>query len=123
MATTVRGPLFNGRAAVAVRAFCSAAEEDIAEEGLRLVRSELSDVLQHPTGRYQSRLHVEQRSGDSIVTDGGVVYGPWLEGTGSRNRTTRFKGYMTFRRMRQRLQGRAAPIAERTLPRFLRRMG
>ena len=35
------------------------------------------------------------------VTDGGVIYGPWLEGTGSRNQTTRFKGYRMFRKTRQ----------------------
>jgi hypothetical protein len=42
-------------------------------------------VLQHPTGYYQSKITVERAGTGYRVTDQGVVYGPWLEGTGSRN--------------------------------------
>ena len=35
---------------------------------------------------------------------------------------TRFKGYSTFRRVGQRVDRRAKYIAERVLPRYLRRM-
>jgi hypothetical protein len=59
----------------------------------------------------------------SVVQDGGVIYGPWLEGVGSRNRTTRFKGYFTFRRTTAQLNVRATPIAEELLHgKYLREM-
>jgi hypothetical protein len=58
----------------------------------------------------------------TAVTDSGVIYGPWLEGTGSRNRTTRFKGYATFRKAAQELDRRAFRIAAAMLDRYVRRM-
>lgn len=112
------GPVFDGRASAAVRAFERAAEQEIAETGVNLVRSELSRVLRHPTGYYSSRVSADGNQ----VNDGGVIYGPWLEGVGSRNKTTRFKGYFTFRRVGQRLDRQAKHIAGRVLPKYLRRM-
>lgn len=117
------GPLFDGRADAAVDAFCDASEEEIAQEGYNLVQTELGHVLKNPTGRYQSRVQTDRAGGDWEVNDDGVIYGPWLEGVESRNQTTRFKGYATFRRMAQALDARATQIAERVLPPFLRRMG
>jgi hypothetical protein len=121
--TRISGPIFDGRADAAVRAFIDAAEDEIGQEGVDMVHTRLAGVLRHPTGYYESKIHTERQHGDTVVTDGGVIYGPWLEGTGSRNRTTRFKGYATFRRVRAQLQARAKPIAERVLPPYLRRMG
>lgn len=117
------GPIFNGQAEAAVRDFITEAEEEIAQEGADMVHLVLGQVLRHPTGYYESRVHSERNRGDSVVTDGGVIYGPWLEGTGSRNRTTRFKGYGTFRRVRAKLQRQAGRTAERVLPPYIRRMG
>ncbi|MGV9803926.1 hypothetical protein ACWDTP_38425, partial [Mycobacterium sp. NPDC003449] len=57
------------------------------------------------------------------VNDGGVVYGPWLEGTGSRNApVTRFRGYATFRRVKAMIDRRAPGIAQRLLRRYIGRM-
>jgi hypothetical protein len=53
------------------------------------------------TGHYRRNVVGKQRGLVGIITDSGVVYGPWLEGTGSRNKTTRFKGYKSFRRTKQ----------------------
>lgn len=116
------GPLFDGRAAKAVRDFCDAAEEEIAQEGVSLVRAQLGRVLQHPTGYYESQVQADRASGDWRVTDGDVIYGPWLEGVGSRNQTTRFKGYMTFRKTAKRIDRLAKGTAERILPRYIERM-
>lgn len=116
------GPMFDGRAAAAVTAYISHAEKDVADQGVNLVRNELGIVLRHPTGHYSGQIQTTNMGGDAAVWDGGVIYGPWLEGTGSRNRTTRFKGYATFRRVTQRLQAMAAPIAEKTLKGYLGRM-
>ena len=94
------------------------AEGEIAEEGAQMVRTNLTSVLRHPTGYYRSHVRAE----GSVVQDGGVIYGPWLEGTGSRNRTTRFKGYWTFRRTTQQLQAASGRIAERELAPYVRRL-
>lgn len=118
---TTQGPLFDGTAQKHVQAFMDAAESEVAQEGVNLVRSELGRVLRHPTGYYESRVQTDQAR-ETRVTDGGVVYGPWLEGVSSRNQRTRFKGYSTFRRAAQKLQDRAAEIAERVLPEYVRRL-
>jgi hypothetical protein len=106
--STETGPFFDGRAQAAVGAFAGESEELLAREGRDLVLVELASVLQNPTGYYESKV----RADDDRVTDDNVVYGPWLEGTGSRNDTTRFKGYATFRRVGQRLQADAVRRVE-----------
>ncbi len=123
MDISMRGPVFDGRAEAAARRFCDEAVRAVAQEGVGVVRGELHAVLRHPTGYYESRVRADRVHGDDwSVSDGGVVYGPWLAGTSSRNRTTKFKGYTHWRRATQRLQARAAGIAQRTLPPFLREM-
>jgi hypothetical protein len=116
------GPLFDGTADRVVAAYCDDAERAIADVGVNMVRAALGGVLRHPTGYYESQIQTDRVAGDSVVTDGGVVYGPWLEGTSRRNRSTRFKGYRTFRLTKQRLQARAGEIAERQLGPYLGRM-
>jgi hypothetical protein len=118
----VRGPLFDGKASAELGRFLSAAERAVAEEGVRVVRAELKTVLRHPTGYYSSRITAAPSGTAYAVTDQGVSYGPWLAGTGSRNRTTRFKGYQHWRRATQRLERLSGEVASRVLPPFLRRM-
>jgi hypothetical protein len=112
---TETGPLFDGRLERAIDAAVDEAEHQIAERGVTDVVVALAQVLQHPTGRYQAGVHTERAVGDWIVTDGGEVYGPWLAGVLTRNRTTRFKGYAHWRRARQRLQAEAPDIAEHVI--------
>jgi hypothetical protein len=116
ISVSASGPLFDGTAEKAIRDFRLAAERDIAEVGVGLVKDRLHSVLKHPTGRYESRIGISK---DNLITDGGIVYGPWLEGVSSRNTKTRFKGYSTFRRVKQELQVKAAEIAEKTLQNYI----
>lgn len=118
-----RGPMFDGEAERLAAAMCSEIEQVIAQAGADLVKANLGQVIQHPTGYYESHIGVESDGAGDAVTDRGVVYGPWLEGTGSRNRTTRFKGYATFRRSAQQLEGRAKELADRVAEKYVRRMG
>lgn len=111
------GPWFDGRAGRIIRDFADAAEREIADEGEDMVHARLHRVLRHPTGYYESHVRVRRSGTLHEVTDGDVVYGPWLEGVGSRNRTTRFKGYATFRRVGNALERKADNIAERLLKR------
>lgn len=118
----VTGPVFDGRAEVAVDNFVDAAKDQVAEEGVNDVRSILAVSLRNPTGFYESQIQTDRAREDRAVTDSGVIYGPWLEGISQRNLTTRFKGYGAFRRATQRLQGKAGKVAEEALPPFLARM-
>lgn len=116
------GPIFDGRAEVALSDYVRTTEETIANDTLAAVQERLHEVIRHPTGYYESHLNVDKSFNAHRVNDMGVIYGPWLEGTGSRNRTTRFKGYATFRIIREKMNGEAVARAEAILQRFLPRM-
>ena len=74
-------------------------------------------------GHYRRNIHARQRGLNAVITDGGVVYGPWLEGTSSRNSTTRFKGYRSFRRTYQWIQRNAGRIIRPVMDRMVRDLG
>lgn len=109
------GPLFDGRAEAAAARYADEAEDALAREAENRIRARLGDVLKHPTGHYEGAIHTDRAVADLVVTDTPVVYGPWLEGVGSRNQTTRFKGYHTFRLVTQRLDAEAGALAEAEL--------
>ncbi len=116
------GPLFDDQAEKAAKDYCLRVEESLGEKAVRMIHERLHQVLQNPTGYYESQVQVERHPSGTVVTDGGVIYGPWLEGVGSRNKTTRFKGYATFRKVGQALEAAAKPIAEAELPRYVKKM-
>lgn len=118
----LKGPVFDGSAARIMRAVNDEVEDDIATEGVNVVRSELGHLLDNPTGYYESRIQTDRARGGTVVNDGGVIYGPWLEGTSSRNKSTRFKGYRAFRLAGQRLNQQAPEIAARTVQRHIGRL-
>lgn len=95
------GPLFDGRAAAATEAMTHDIEKELAKDAVTEIHSTLQRVLKHPTGYYESRVQASNAGSGVSVSDGGVIYGPWLEGVGSRNATTRFKGYHTFQQVGQ----------------------
>lgn len=108
------GPVFDGTAAGKFKAACVEAQNDISQEAEDLIDMWLGMHLKHPTGYYESQIQTDRSSRVNIVNDGGVIYGPWLEGVGSRNSpVTRFKGYRTFRTVAQDLRENLAEgIAE-----------
>lgn len=99
-----------------------AINEAVAQEGVNRVKARLHQVLQNPTGYYESNIRVERRTIYRGVTDGGVIYGGWLEGVTSRNRNTRFKGYRTFRLVRQSLRQDSRNIAQPYVNAYVREM-
>lgn len=107
---TLSGPLFDGRAHEMIDRSCRDMEHHLADVGADFVRAELERVLRKETPYYRLQITTTEYPSRTVINDGGVVYGPWLEGTGSRNRTTRFKGYATFRRMEALLDARAQSI-------------
>lgn len=81
----------------------------------------LDTSIRHPTPYYETQLTVQHVS-PSVrkVHDRGVVYGPWLEGTSSRNETTRFKGYSALRRARQTTVARVPDLVRAARERLVR---
>lgn len=121
----VSGPLFDGRAARAAQDACDDAREGIAEFAEERALTDMAGHFRHPTGYYESRVTTTRVSGDtSLVHDQGVVYGPWLEGVGSRNApVTRFAGYGHWRRTKEAARTRGPEIAEQAVRRHLPAMG
>jgi hypothetical protein len=104
-----------------IHRYCEHTENTLGEMGLEFIQAYLPTVYNrgrlktnrggrrdrvdpHP-GLYESSIHTERATVDHlIITDTPVVYGPWLEGVGSRNfPATRFRGYHTFRKITRRL--------------------
>jgi hypothetical protein len=136
---TCTGPLFDSTAERAAARACEEIRHRVADMGERLAGSALmANIRRHRTGRavrsvtqtdvtrvYQTGKYTMLVTADrdeTIVTSDLATYGPWLEGTGSRNLTTRFKGYHSFRQAGQVLDGLAQGLAEDTIQPFLREM-
>ena len=110
------GPIFDHRAVRAMEDFEEELEEEAAEWALDHIKDTFHRSFKHPTGRYESTVRVRKSRGGAEVWDGGhggLVYGPWLEGVGSRNATTRFKGYWAFRKATSALDREIENIADR----------
>lgn len=99
--TTMTGPIFNASKtkAAATRAITDV-NETLAQEAMDRVLTRLGSVLRHPTGYYESRIQVQRGERYRGVWDQRVSYGGWLEGVDPRN-SGRFKGYRTFRLVKQ----------------------
>jgi hypothetical protein len=105
----VSGPLLTGDAMGLVDRFIVDATWVIGAQALADVHQILDAKIQNPTPFYETQLMEERQTPEIVwVHDRGIVYGPWLEGTGSRNRTTQFKGYKAMRTTAQQL-GRDVP--------------
>ncbi len=106
------GPAFDGALEAAVASSLIDAKLAVAKEGENMIRNRLGSVLQHASGFYESQIQTDRIRQNVVITDGGTVYGPWLEGQSSLNRKSRFKGYKTFRITKRELQGKAPTIAQ-----------
>ncbi len=96
--------------------------EAIAQEGVDRIKRRLDMVLVNPTGFYRSNIQIERREIYRGLSDNNVVYGGWLEGVSSRNRTTRFKGYKTFRLIQQELKNDKEQIAQPIITQLVREL-
>jgi len=76
-------------------------------------------------GNYRRNIAGVTKGLKGVIEDGHpkrVIYGPWLEGVSSRNQTTRFKGYASFRRTEQWLQSRVKPEAKAFVRRYTKKL-
>lgn len=125
VSVSATGPLFDGRAALAVAAFQAESVDVLSKDAMSEVLFTQQTDFQRPTGQYWSRmeiLRVSVPSGYGKMVTNPSVYAPWLEGVSSRNATTRFKGYQSFRRgfqaMMQNMPAILEDVARRTLGRI-----
>lgn len=77
------------------------------------------------TGYYRSNVTANFTEGslEGLITDNGVIYGPWLEGVSSRNDTTRFKGYAAFRRTKEAIDAKAGEFLAAEAADIMRDLG
>jgi hypothetical protein len=118
------GPYFDSRYDAASAHMDRQIEDDVAHHGVEIVRGNMSASIHVDGPGYASR-HVKAdraTSQGTDVYDDNATYGPWLEGTGSRNETTRFKGYASIRRSVQQLDRDSDKYAQAAVDAFVREM-
>lgn len=120
-----RGPIFNEAQRRGIMAdFVRQATDDVSAQAYAEVMGNLNRSIRRPTPYYETQI-INQRLSAELrrVHDRGIIYGPWLEGTGSRNRSTRFKGYASFRRAKQRVRAQVPALLAGSLARCVARLG
>lgn len=124
MHVRLSGPTVTGTAPALLNLAMAGAVAEVADYTKFEVLSQLDKVLVNPTGYYESRVTSEPRGPLTYsVNDSDVVYGPWLEGVGSRNfPVTRFEGYHTFRIVRNRMAQKSRAVVEAFLARTIARL-
>ena len=140
----VSGPFFEGTAQTALPSGMEAVCRKLASEAPKHTPAAFQARIRASTGRFagsitqtrQSQVYVtrggrqsyslpvvvEDVATDIVVTTDLATYGPWLEGSGSRNVTTRFKGYHGFAQAAQDLSATAEGIAEQEIGPYVDRM-
>jgi hypothetical protein len=107
------GPMFDGRAEAILNRMADDCLRDLGDAVEESWQAYMDASFRVSTGYYQSHINIAKRGRDLVVNDAGVIYGHWLEGTGSRNfPVTRFKGYASARRAEQHIQREATAICE-----------
>lgn len=95
----VRGPMFDGRDVPIMRRFFEDAKKLVTDAGEEQVHQRIARRAKEYTGSFARAIVTKDfAKGKTIIADyPQVLYGPWLEGTSTRNASTRFKGYKLFR--------------------------
>jgi len=118
----IHGPLLSGSAPIILAEIADQARREVGNAALERVQWFLHAQIKHPTPYYETQIIQQQRGDVDVVHDRGIVYGPWLEGTSSRNSTTRFKGYASFRKATQAVEKIAPAIVDRVVTKNLARL-
>lgn len=91
--------------------------------GVFLTTLQAGGIKRASQGAYRSGVVGTVTGLTGVITDGGVVYGPWLEGTSSRNKTTSFKGYHSFKKTRDWLRVQSKAMSGKFAEQITRRLG
>lgn len=118
----VTGALLTGHAPEVVAQMMDEATEEVGRAAFAEVHTNLDRSIKHPTPYYETQIQLATVGHDRRIDDRGVVYGGWLEGVSSRNQSTRFKGYASFRRAAQKINRDATRIADAAIHRMIARL-
>ena len=116
------GPLLNGQSEAITAQMAEEATEEVARFAYAEVHFNLDQSIRNPTPYYETQIQLATVGHDRRIDDRGVIYGGWLEGTSSRNSSTRFKGYASFRRAAQKTNREATRIADAAIRRMMARL-
>lgn len=119
----VSGPIFSTEAGRVVRRALDKVIVNVAKEGVKELRAELTVGHGVATGETKRGVRRRKRGLSARVTirDGRIA--AWLQGTSKRNRTTRFKGYRIFTVAAQRTDQGAGEEARRIAAELVRELG
>ena len=113
----IKGPIESGAIHKHVRDYEKDVAEELGEEAERTWLDFLNMRLRRQTPYYTTRIETRKIAWNRYkIHDNGVIYGHWLEGTGSRNApVTVFPGYWSMRDTKADMKVQRVPIAERIL--------
>lgn len=121
-----KGPFFTGAYQSELHKHLDEAKAEVAQMGVNRIQERIGARAKNPSGGYSGSVvtDVVQPFNDQVISLSGraVTYGPWIEGTSTRNSTTRFKGYRIFRQVRSWLRKQATPMAQTRIDEFVNRM-
>lgn len=118
----VSGPFFTGRPEQVLADMLDDCLYEVGNAALERWQYHLNASIKHPTPYYETQI-IQQRLGlAEVVHDRGIVYGPWLEGTSSRNARSKFKGYASLRKAANEVENQAPSILQRVVERHLARL-
>ena len=130
------GPLADGRGPRYLMDAMNAAVRELTEDAEGFLFQRLRPVpsgayegtqlatggsIQTTTGNYRRNINTKVKNMTSIISDNGVIYGPWLEGTSARN-SSRFPGYASFRMAGQEIEKRKKRVIGSHVKRLARRL-
>lgn len=129
----VSGPVFDGTHEAIMDHYVGHVTSELGDIAVNRIRKYLPEVYEYPRdpaslhgtqhfnpGLYVSDIHTDRMSSEiNLVNDTPVVYGPWVEGVGSCNDSTRFKGHHAFRKIAQQLEAEAGAIADMAFQPYL----
>lgn len=119
----VQGGLFDGGWEAGMTELVVDITSAVADTALDTWRANLEANIRVNHQRYISTTRVDVADTKATVHDGGSVYGPWLEGQGSRNfPVTRFRGYDSAREAAEKVGALADEIGEPVVVRFVEGM-
>lgn len=113
------GPIKSGQIHRHVRDYEKDVAEELGEEAEGTWLNFLDSRIRHQTPYYTTRIATKRIAWNKYkVHDNGIVYGHWLEGTGSKNApVTIFPGYWSMRDTKADMKVKRKPIAEEILAR------
>ncbi len=98
------GPLFAADASAKAKEAGAGVVRELTEIAMQWLAQDVPVV----TGNLRRNIHPTIDGPMARITSE-AIYGAWIEGTSSRNETTRFKGYANFRRAQQMLTDEQVP--------------